>query len=516
VTGGTELKWASLDHWGSGEVEVSYSWNYPLYSGSNTVTYTSAEALCGVVLDEPQPDWLTSVTVRKWVNNQWVTLYSQSGNADVQQGQRLILRGATAGLSGIEIEGVGFRAATALGADVYAVDISGLSRGRYSYTPVGTVSLIGGSFEVRGTGGGAVVQEVGGFLDFDWGSGVELKWSSLERFGPGDVEVSYQGVGLDRNASKTERYTASDAMCGVTLAGTIPLTLHNIAIRKWIDNQWVTLYSQVDYTDVYNPHLEISGVDSNVASVTFEYRSLGSTGGFLSKTASQMGPGWWSVNYDDMANGQYEYRLVVDGVVGATETLDIARGGTLVPKNPEVTTTYTPTLSQIFDRWGNVLSVSDPRDSSRVTTYRYNHLNQVTMEKKPAADVVTASGLPVHVTSTTNTYYDANGRAIRVRDPNGNNSVRHYDEAGQLITEYDGAGGIVQHQYDALGRESARIDGNNQITQFTYDRNNRLVKDQLLLSANHYCYDEAGNRIQVTNGENESTDQTQAGRCSWI
>jgi hypothetical protein len=54
-----------------------------------------------------------------------------------------------------------------------------------------------------------------------------------------------------------------------------------------------------------------------------------------------------------------------------------------------------PTVNQQFDRWGNVVSVSDPRAAYIKTTYRYNANNQLVQESKPDADGAQGAGSSV-------------------------------------------------------------------------------------------------------------------------
>ncbi|MFA9289279.1 MAG: RHS repeat domain-containing protein, partial [Weeksellaceae bacterium] len=42
-----------------------------------------------------------------------------------------------------------------------------------------------------------------------------------------------------------------------------------------------------------------------------------------------------------------------------------------------------PVVQQNVDRWGNVLSISDPRSTAWKTTYRYNANNQVIEQVQP-------------------------------------------------------------------------------------------------------------------------------------
>ena len=129
-----------------------------------------------------------------------------------------------------------------------------------------------------------------------------------------------------------------------------------------------------------------------------------------------------------------------------------------------------PIIVQTFDRWGNLTSVSDPRNVNWLTTYRYNANDQVTLESKPDATGGQSASSP-----KTHYFYDALGNQIAVRDANNNLNRQLYDAAGNLIEEWHADGGVVKHYYDAFGNESKRIDAMNQVTMYQYDALNHLT-----------------------------------------
>src|SRR5258708_39455646 len=93
---------------------------------------------------------VSRVQVKKFVNGAWVTI--QDTNLGATSPERLLLSGATQGLTAINIAGVGTRSAIALAGGLYAVDVSDLASGTYSYTTVGTATATSASFEARGGG----------------------------------------------------------------------------------------------------------------------------------------------------------------------------------------------------------------------------------------------------------------------------------------------------------------------------------------------------------------------------
>jgi YD repeat-containing protein len=190
-----ELSWSSLNALGNGDVRVRV--NYRTYSyeitgndgeggytygvtnnGVNThrqITYSASQAQSGVTMSwsEAQPftatnfgvQQINSIQVWKVVGGQEIQVYSAAPGTAFNE--RLLLRGNTAGLTGISVAGVGTLAASALGAGVYAVDLGSLSRRTYQFTPIGTASAVGGEFTVTKTtvAGPAGVQETSSTLN---------------------------------------------------------------------------------------------------------------------------------------------------------------------------------------------------------------------------------------------------------------------------------------------------------------------------------------------------------------
>jgi YD repeat-containing protein len=125
-----------------------------------------------------------------------------------------------------------------------------------------------------------------------------------------------------------------------------------------------------------------------------------------------------------------------------------------------------PTVHQTLDRWGNVLSVDDPRSADWLTDTRYNAANQAIEQTRPDA----GQGAPL-----TRLFYDRMGRQIGMADANGSVTVNDYDPAGQLVAEHHADGGIVRHFYDTFGQEVRTIDANGHATDSVYDKLGRRI-----------------------------------------
>jgi YD repeat-containing protein len=175
-----------------------------------------------------------------------------------------------------------------------------------------------------------------------------------------------------------------------------------------------------------------------------------------------------------------------------------------------------PTVYQVFDRWGNVLSVSDPRSAGWVTTYRYNANSQAILQTKPAAS---ADGAAV-----TRMFYDALGRQLAARDALGRVNGSVFDAVGNLVTELHADGGVVRHRYDGFGQKVITTDALGHDIRFTYDALGRLLstdkgKAEVFQTAvegwigwtgtqqlmDKWTYDELGRRISYTNGAGQVT-----------
>ncbi|SFQ11319.1 LysM peptidoglycan-binding domain-containing protein [Variovorax sp. 770b2] len=179
-----------------------------------------------------------------------------------------------------------------------------------------------------------------------------------------------------------------------------------------------------------------------------------------------------------------------------------------------------PVVNQNTDRWGNVLSISDPRSAGWVTTYRYNANNQLVEQKQPDADGNSnTAGAPV-----TQLFYDKLGRQVAVKDANGNILGKVYDAVGNLVQELNADGGTIRHAYNVFGEKVSTIDAMDRATSFTYDNVSRLlttthgvvnvygvnttfnvaqlVDTRAIVETN--TWDQAGRKLSQTNGNGET------------
>lgn len=197
-----------------------------------------------------------------------------------------------------------------------------------------------------------------------------------------------------------------------------------------------------------------------------------------------------------------------------------------------------PVIYQTFDRWGNVVSQTDPRDSGLVTTFRYNANNQVVQQTQPGASYYGGGyygggyygggyygggyyGGPVN--PTTHVRYDKMGRQVAVVDANGHVNGQLWDESGQLLSEVHADGGVVHYRYNAFGERIQLEDAESNKTNYTYDNLGRVTRiegDTVTIAsadanfnvattsgqlASEFTYDSAGRKLSETNGAGETT-----------
>ncbi|UIP21724.1 LysM peptidoglycan-binding domain-containing protein [Achromobacter deleyi] len=178
-----------------------------------------------------------------------------------------------------------------------------------------------------------------------------------------------------------------------------------------------------------------------------------------------------------------------------------------------------PTVERSYDRWGNVLTVTDPRSPYWITRYTYNANNQITSEVRPNSDGVVGAGPSTYL------YYDAAGNNVATRDANGNVNGVQYDAGGNRVRETHADGGVYRYEYNALGDKVAWVDALGNTTGYTYDNIGRLILTSNAAVANYaiagnavdlvhtgyktviesVTYDELGNKLSSTNGAGETT-----------
>jgi YD repeat-containing protein len=221
-----------------------------------------------------------------------------------------------------------------------------------------------------------------------------------------------------------------------------------------------------------NRRLEAFNLPSSAATVVLQYRLAGDTGVYLSKTVTRGADGLFTVGYDDVANGNYEYVLTVTDLSGNAVDLS-ASGGTAGG-------TLSGTLT--VDRGGVLPTVSQGANAQTITPLtvtRYNAFGNVVQTTQYAKGASSADahtyGVPTAdaADQTTSNFYDSHGDLIRSVDPEGASMYRSYDILGhvakswQPITDNDGLvnNAVQVFQYDKLGHQIATLEPSYHLNQ---------------------------------------------------
>jgi len=170
-----------------------------------------------------------------------------------------------------------------------------------------------------------------------------------------------------------------------------------------------------------------------------------------------------------------------------------------------------------YDGRGNLLTSDGPRtDVNDVTTYTYWPVDALCpgAGERPGQD----KGCRGQLYSMTNALghtthffkYDANGNLMRMRDPNGVESVYFYD-INQRLIQYTHDGLTTDYQYDARGLlVKSIINADNREIDYEYDKAHRLIG----IKDNH------GNRIRYTLDKASNITKEEvidpSGKLRWI
>jgi RHS repeat-associated protein len=204
-----------------------------------------------------------------------------------------------------------------------------------------------------------------------------------------------------------------------------------------------------------------------------------STGGSERKTATQ-----WHT----------DYRLPTQiDETGRRTTFGYDANGNLLNKTIiDTATQQSRSWNYTYNSLGQVLTEDGPRtDVNDVTSYTY--YADTTADHKPG-DLQTVTNALGHV--TTFTAYDANGRLLRLADPNGLVINFTYDARGRL-THKTVDGHTTIYDYDNVGNLIKITRPSGAFYNFTYDAAHRLTDIQDALGGKiHYTLDAMGNRNQ--------------------
>ena len=447
----------------------------------------------------------------------------------------------------------------------YALDLANLTPGTtYSYSIVygfqntGVVyASASGQFQVTAAGGINLLPQTGttlaggtaSYLSGVTSSGSNLVWTQAPNTGdtvwvtltdpitgntysgPGQtsdyVHYTYSLQGLP-SASYRYRitYTRSGASSpyllapgGVTVDTSVSTTTPTVTAVS-------TLSGIGDGT---NGRLQWSPAASAGDTVSFQYLPQGGST-WVALTAVASGSGYY-VDLTGLAGTTIQYRisysrpgfatpyLYATGTASITATTGTTGNTANTTAIPGVIAV--PVLSQILDRWGDAISVTDA--AQQTTRYSYNQRGQLTDTTQPSTQLVNTTGGVLSATTGTpqqHNYYDILGRLSGTNDGLNTNTVT-YNAAGEVLTETHADGNSKTHIYDIFGnllqttdelgyrtRNSYDLDGNLTATAQEIERNaftdanaaNMPAISQIVVIRN-FAYDSAGRRTSETSGE---------------
>src|SRR6185312_13187376 len=121
---------------------------------------------------------------------------------------------------------------------------------------------------------------------------------------------------------------------------------------------------------------------TNSTVITMATGTLTVTAGVAGHYVTQQQQVWVPENASDNNTTPAAFASVINANPGSAP-ISLSTTVTQSTVTNVATSTVTPTILQTVDRWGNVLSVTDPRLSSFVTKYTYNANNQVLTQTLP-------------------------------------------------------------------------------------------------------------------------------------
>jgi YD repeat-containing protein len=381
------------------------------------------------------------------------------------------------------------------------------------------------------------------------GSGSEVVRQELIGIETGEVVVvrNIEGVAPDHTGVvlTAMRYNAFGELVGrgnTTVSSDVPYAQASRSYQEYFDYDAAGRLWRTNSGDGVDKVVLSDAMGRQTAVVTSAGSAGGTTGGVdlkaLTEPSSTGGVGTWLfgaqtlqlpqglrgtfTRYDQMGRAVKETQALREDSLGA----------------------FRPVVFREFDRWGNVVKQSNPvvqrqglnltaswaltatgsppRTPVPVTTFEYNANGQVVKRIQPTTASLDTHGNTISVVPVTESYYDALGRLVAVKDARGNVNGQQWDGAGQLVAEIHADAtpgrtkGVVRRSYDAFGDQVRVTDAEGNGTTYAYDALGRvtsITSDQVIVATvnaqmqvasgvgqlvTRFAYDEVGNRIRET------------------
>lgn len=276
----------------------------------------------------------------------------------------------------------------------------------------------------------------------------------------------------------------------------------------------------------------VQSIDARGNATTYEYDEAGRQISITDALGNST-----SYEYDDLGRRT----AVIDAAENRTEYTYDALDRVIAVTDP-----LGNTITTEYNALGQVIQRTDANGNE--TTFAYNDLGQTTSQTDALGYVTSFAydevGNRLSATdargSVTYTQYDALNRPVVAVDPLGNASSTTYDPAGQVVastnanqetvaftytvsgqqeTITDPLGNVITYEYDLLGRLISQMDANGIVTAYEYDALSRLMAvtenykpgfepDHEINVRTEYTYDENGNRLTITDGNDNTTTFT--------
>ncbi|WP_194793011.1 LysM peptidoglycan-binding domain-containing protein [Caenimonas koreensis] len=323
---------------------------------------------------------------------------------------------------------------------------------------------------------------------------INLSWSPIASLGDGDVKVMVQyntarvqgdgsyieGPAAQTPAQATFSSEAANAGASITVPATSVVAntyttggvyrVTRVTVYKMnASGNWVVVTDQaVPKTGAGGNVIEVERMGGAISQDVELYDNQNPALGWKSMAGSPLWADFGSKYQLDLSSydrTRYQFR-VKGSATNGTPTVLFTDALSTVSNHAGASLSLRPVINQSVDRWGNVLSTSDPRSATWKTTCEYNANNQLVRQWVPNDAGVAQLQSVV--------YYDKLGRQVGVREyvsaTASNLNRMRYDTQGNLVEERHADGGSVANSYNVFGERTANIDAEGNKTTYTYNK----------------------------------------------